>query len=49
MLLKRAYTKSELEQMVSRTKFQRAEIHENLLGLEVVLLKPPRSLAFNYF
>jgi ubiquinone/menaquinone biosynthesis C-methylase UbiE len=49
MLLKRAYTKSEFEQMVSRTKFQRAEIHENLLGLEVVLSKQPRSLAFNYF
>lgn len=49
MLLKRAYTKSEFEQMVSHTKFQSAEIRENLLGLEVVLSKKPEAVAFNYY
>lgn len=48
MLLKRAYTKSEFEQMISRTRLQ-SEIRENLLGLEIVLSKPGKVLAFNYF
>ncbi len=48
MLLKRAYTKSEFEQMISRTRLQ-SEIRENLLGLEIVLSKPAKVLAFNYF
>jgi len=39
MLLKRAYTKSEFEALISNTKFQRAEIREDLLGLEILLSK----------
>lgn len=39
MLLKRAYTKREFEQMLSRTGFRDAEIRENLIGLEVSLSK----------
>jgi len=37
MLLKRAYTKSELEQMISKTKFQDVQIREDLIGLEISL------------
>jgi ubiquinone/menaquinone biosynthesis C-methylase UbiE len=48
MLLKRAYTKSEFEQMIARTKFQ-SEIRENLLGVEIVLSKPAKALPFTYF
>jgi ubiquinone/menaquinone biosynthesis C-methylase UbiE len=39
MLLKRAYTKSEFEAMISTTKFQNAEIREGLTGLEILLSK----------
>ena len=39
MLLKRAYTKTEFEALVSNTKFHRAEIREDLLGLEILLSK----------
>jgi len=39
MLLKRAYTKSEFEALISNTTFQRAEIREDLLGLEILLSK----------
>jgi ubiquinone/menaquinone biosynthesis C-methylase UbiE len=35
MLLKRAYTKSEFEQMIAQTKFARVEIREDLIGLEI--------------
>jgi ubiquinone/menaquinone biosynthesis C-methylase UbiE len=48
MLLKRAYTKSEFENMLSRTKFQ-ADIRENLLGLEIVLSKSAEVPVFAYF
>jgi ubiquinone/menaquinone biosynthesis C-methylase UbiE len=48
MLLKRAYTKSEFENMIARTKFQ-AEISESLIGLEVILSKPAQVPAFAYF
>jgi ubiquinone/menaquinone biosynthesis C-methylase UbiE len=49
MLLKRAYTKCEFEQMVSRTKFQSADIREDLFKLEVVLTKQAAPLAFTYY
>jgi hypothetical protein len=39
MLLKRAYTKTEFEALISNTKFHRAEIREDLLGLEILLSK----------
>jgi ubiquinone/menaquinone biosynthesis C-methylase UbiE len=48
MLLKRAYTKSQFEQMIAGTKF-RAEISENLLRVEIVLSKPAKALPFPYF
>jgi len=38
-LLKRAYTKSEFERMISETRFQRSEIRENLAGLDIWLFK----------
>jgi len=39
MLLQRAYTKSELEQLIAETKFRDVEIREDLIGLEVLLSK----------
>lgn len=39
MLLKRAYTKSEFEDLIARTKFRGVEIRENLTGLEISLAK----------
>lgn len=39
MLLKRAYTKSEFEAMISTTKFSNVEIREGLTGLEILLSK----------
>ena len=39
MLLKRAYTKSEFEAMISTTKFRNVEIREGLTGLEILLSK----------
>jgi ubiquinone/menaquinone biosynthesis C-methylase UbiE len=41
MLLKRAYTKSDFEQMVSETRFGKVEIRESLTVLELSLTKPP--------
>jgi ubiquinone/menaquinone biosynthesis C-methylase UbiE len=38
-LLKRAYTKSEFEEMIAETEFQGVEIHEDLMGLEILLTK----------
>ncbi len=49
MLLKRAYTKKEFQDMISRTKFDNAEIRENLMGFEIVLSKKNSVLAFNYY
>ena len=43
MLLKRAYTKSELEQLISNTRFDGTEIREDLIGLEVLLSKARRT------
>jgi ubiquinone/menaquinone biosynthesis C-methylase UbiE len=37
MLLKRAYTKSELEQLIAKTNFHEVEIREDLIGLEITL------------
>lgn len=39
MLLKRAYTRREFEQFVARTGFGRAEIREDLIGMEVSMEK----------
>ncbi len=39
MLLKRAYTKSGFEEMISKTKFRDTEIRESLTGLEILLKK----------
>jgi ubiquinone/menaquinone biosynthesis C-methylase UbiE len=39
MLLKRAYTRSEFEQLFSQTNFQRVDIQETLMGLEMWLEK----------
>ena len=41
MLLKRAYTKSDFEQMVSETSFGGVEIRESHIGLEILLTKHP--------
>lgn len=49
MLLKRAYTKAEFEELISRTPFKRAEIHENLMGLEILLSKNSKSVEFTYY
>ncbi len=39
MLLRRAYTESELKKFISMTKFRNAEIRETLIGLEISLSK----------
>lgn len=39
MLLPRAYTKPEFEELVSRSRFSGVEIAENPIGLEVILTK----------
>ena len=39
MLLKRAYTKSEFEGLISETKFHDIEIRESLTGMEILLSK----------
>lgn len=39
MLLKRAYTKSEIERLASKTKFRRIHIEQDLTGMEIALLK----------
>jgi hypothetical protein len=39
MLLRRAYTKAELEQMIAQTEFRESEIRENPIGLEVSLVR----------
>jgi ubiquinone/menaquinone biosynthesis C-methylase UbiE len=49
MLLKRAYTKQEFQDMISRTKFDGVEICESLMGFEIMLSKKNSALAFNYY
>ena len=50
MLLKRAYTRCEFEEMISRTKFSSVRIEENLIGLEILLAKPSTDfLSWAYF
>ena len=39
MLLRRAYTKAELERMIAQTGFRQSEICENPIGLEVSLIR----------
>jgi len=39
MLLRRAYTKADFEQMIGQTSFRNLEIRETLIGLEVLLKK----------
>lgn len=43
MLLKRAYTKSEFEHMISRTKFSSMKIQENLMGFEILLSRDRKT------
>jgi ubiquinone/menaquinone biosynthesis C-methylase UbiE len=45
MLLKRAYTKSDFEQMVCETHFDRVEIRDSLTQLEILLSKSPQCVA----
>ena len=39
MLLKRAYTKTAFEELISRTRFPKAEIREDMLGLDILLTR----------
>ncbi len=39
MLLKRAYTRGQFEQMLAQTKFSKVEIAEDKMGLEVWMTK----------
>ncbi len=39
MLLKRAYTRREFEELMAETKFRGIEIREDLIGLEIWLTK----------
>ena len=43
MLLKRAYTKCEFEELISATKFNDIKIREDLTGLEILLSKDRES------
>jgi len=43
MLLKRAYTRKQFEEFLSQTKFGRAKIHEDLIGLELSLKRQKNS------
>jgi ubiquinone/menaquinone biosynthesis C-methylase UbiE len=50
MLLKRAYTKCEFQQMIGETKFHQVQINENPIGLEILLSKPGKDfLNWSYF
>ncbi len=42
MLLKRAYSKQDFEDLISETEFGSAEIREDLIGLEITLTKDRR-------
>jgi ubiquinone/menaquinone biosynthesis C-methylase UbiE len=44
MLLKRAYTKGEFEELISQTKFRHVEIREDLIALEILLSKDRANL-----
>jgi ubiquinone/menaquinone biosynthesis C-methylase UbiE len=48
MLLKRAYTKAEFEEMISRTEFHDTEIREIPTGLEIFLSKAPRRAVESF-
>ena len=48
MLLKRAYTKLEFEELISQTKFSGAEIQESLTALEILLTKGESTLRPPY-
>jgi len=39
MLLKRAYTRREFEDLIAETQFSGIEIRDNLIGLEIWLTK----------
>lgn len=43
VLLKRAYTKSEFERMISGTRFHDTEIQENLMGFEILLSRERKT------
>ena len=44
MLLKRAYTKGEFEELISATKFRDVKIREDLTGIEILLARHRRAL-----
>jgi len=45
MLLRRAYSKREFEEMISTTEFAHCDIREDLIGLEIVLRKAGTPIA----
>lgn len=45
MLLKRAYTKRQFEQLLAQTSFPKSDIREDLIGLEIVLDRARHSGA----
>lgn len=45
MLLKRAYMKSEFEQMLAEAKIRSGEIHQDSIGMEVSFLKQPEEMT----
>jgi ubiquinone/menaquinone biosynthesis C-methylase UbiE len=45
MLLKRAYTRADIERMVSETRFDGSQIRVVNIGLEILLSKSPRCLG----
>jgi ubiquinone/menaquinone biosynthesis C-methylase UbiE len=44
MLLKRAYTRRDFEEMAAQTLFDKVEIRDSLTQLEIVLSKSPQCL-----
>jgi ubiquinone/menaquinone biosynthesis C-methylase UbiE len=49
MLLKRAYTRSGFEQLISQTGFRDVQVEENLIALEILLTKEGEVPGFLYF
>jgi hypothetical protein len=45
MLLPRAYTKRDFEQLVSQAHFRKVQIQENSIGLEILLRKSAGKIA----
>jgi ubiquinone/menaquinone biosynthesis C-methylase UbiE len=49
MLLRRAYTRGDFEQLISATKFRDVQIRENLIGLEILLSKASVALGLIFY